>query len=209
MSNNLTLENVLDELAAAAERPSAALVAEWTGKYPQFEREIVDFAVQWAASELVTADTQLDVEIEDRLVARTMSHVQKVAHQLSAQASGEPYALAAAQIQRVEAAYRARASQPSFLAALGIDETMLALFEEHMILPPVPRRLLDAWSSALSLGAEGMEAVSAWIFQSNHRPAMASRASKTPEFTPWTFQQAVENSTLSDEAKQQWLREPA
>lgn len=208
MSNKLTLENVLDEFAAAADRPSAALVREWTGKYPEFEREIVDYAVQWSARELVTADAQLDPEIEDRLVTRTMSHIQKVAHQLSAQASGDANAAVAAQIQRVEAAFRARIRQPSLPATLGIDETMMALFEEHMILPPVPRRLLDAWSSALNLGAEGVQAVNAWLFQS-HRPALASRASKTPDFAPWTFQQAVENSTLSDEAKQQWLREPA
>jgi hypothetical protein len=115
---------------------------------------------------------------------------------------------AATHIQRVETAYRARAKQPALLAALGIDETILALFEEHMILPPVPRRLLDAWSSALSLGAEGVEAVNTWLFQRN-RPAMASYASRAPDFAPCTFQQAVEYSTLSDEAKQQWLREQA
>lgn len=208
MSNKMTLENVLDEFAAAADRPSAALVREWTVKHPEFEREIVDFAVQWAATGLLSPDAQLEPELEDRLVARTMSHVQQVAHQLSAQAAGEPDAATAAKIQRVEAAFRARSRQPSLLATLGIDETMLALFEGHMILPPVPQRLLDAWSAALNLGAEGVQAVSAWLFQRN-RPAMASRASKTPDFAPWTFQQAVENSTLSDEAKQQWLREPA
>lgn len=208
MSNKLTLEEVLDEFASAADRPSEALVRKWTGNYPEFEREIVDFATEWAATELATADSTLEAELEDRLVARTMSHIQQVAHQLSSQAAREPNAEAAAQIQRVEAAYQARAKQPSLLASLGIDETMLALFEEHMIAPPVPRRLLEAWSSALSLGAEGVEAVSAWLFRPN-RPAMASYASKAPDFTLWTFQQAVENSTLSDEAKQQWLRDQA
>jgi hypothetical protein len=208
VSDKLTLEEVLDEFAAAADRPSEALVRKWTGMYPEFEREIVDFATEWAATEFATADATLEAELEDRLVARTMSHIQQVAHQFSRQAKGVPDAAVEAQIQRVEAAYWARAKQPSFLANLGIDETMLALFEEHMILPPVPRRLLDAWSSALNLGAEGVEAVSAWLFQRN-RPTMASYASKTPDFVPWTFQQAVENSTLSAEAKQQWLREHA
>lgn len=208
MSNKLTLEEVLDVFASAADRPSEALVREWIGNYPEFEREIVDFATEWAATELATADATLEVELEDLLVTRTMSHIQQVAYQLSSQAPGEPNAQATAQIQRVEAAYQARAKQPSLLARLGIDETMLALFEEHMISPPVPRRLLEAWSSALSLGAEGVEAVSAWLFRPN-RPAMASYASKAPDFTPWTFQQAVENSTLPDEAKQQWLREQA
>lgn len=209
MSKKLTLDQVLDAFAAAADRPSEALVSEWTGKHPEFEREIVDFAVEWAATEMAVADAALDAEQEDRLVALTMSHVQQVAHQLQAEAEVSPASNAvgatAAQIERVEAAFRVRSRQPSLTARLGIDDTVLALFEEHMILPPVPRRLLDAFSSALE---EGVDAVNAWLFQDN-RPAMASYAAKSPTFTRWTFQQAIENSTLSDEAKQLWLRELA
>ena len=209
MSKKLTLDQVLDAFAAAADRPSEALVSEWTGKYPEFEREIVDFAVEWAATKMAMVDDVLDAEQEDQLVARTMSHVQQVAHQLQAEAAASPVSnvagAMAAQIERVEAAFRVRSRQPSLTASLGIDETVLALFEEHMILPPVPRRLLDAFSSALE---EGVDAVNAWLFQDN-RPAMASYAAKSPTFTRWTFQQAIENSTLPDEAKQQWLRELA
>lgn len=206
MSKKLTLNQVLDAFAAAADRPSEALVSEWIGKHPEFEREIVDFAVEWAATEMAVADAALDAEQEDLLVARTMSHVQQVAHQLQVEAASpasNAAGVTAAQIERVEAAFRVRSGQPSLTASLGIDETVLALFEEHMILPPAPRRLLDAFSSALE---EGVDAVNAWLFQDN-RPAMASYAAKTPTFTRWTFQQAIENSTLPDEAKQQWLRE--
>jgi len=207
MSKKLTLNQVLDAFAAAADRPSEALVSEWTAKHPEFEHEIVDFAVEWAATEMAVADTALDGEQEDRLVARTMSHVQHVAHQLQAETMASPVSGAggatAAQIERVEAAFRVCSRQPSLTASLGIDDTVLALFEEHMILPPVPRRLLNAFSSALG---EGLEAVNAWLFQDN-RPAMASYAAQTPTFTRWTFQQAIESSTLPNEAKQQWLRE--
>ena len=206
MSKKLPLNQVLDAFAAAADRPSEALVSEWIGKHPEFEREIVDFAVEWAATEMAVADAALDAEQEDLLVARTMSHVQQVAHQLQVEAASpasNAAGVTAAQIERVEAAFRVRSGQPSLTASLGIDETVLALFEEHMILPPAPRRLLDAFSSALE---EGVDAVNAWLFQDN-RPAMASYAAKTPTFTRWTFQQAIENSTLPDEAKQQWLRE--
>ncbi len=207
MSKKVTLDQVLDEFAAAANRPSEALVREWTEKYPEFEREIVDFAVEWTAAELSVVDAALDPEQEDRMVARTMSHIQQVAHQLQSESVASPMShiasVAAAQIERVETAFRVRSRQPFLTASLGIDETMLALFEEHMILPPVPRRLLDAFSSALG---EGVCAVNAWLFQDN-RPAVASYAVKAPTFTRWTFKQAIENSTLPDEAKQQWLCE--
>lgn len=209
MSKKLTLDEVLDAFAAAADRPSEALVREWVGKYPEFEREIVEFAVEWAATDLSMSDAGLDSEQEDRLVIRTMSHVQHVVHQLQQEAGTAPAAnlvgATSAQISSVEAAFRARSTNAAWPATLGIDDTILALFEEHMISPPVPRRLLDAFSIALEVH---VDAIKAWLFQDT-RPALAAYASKQPTFKQWTFQQAIENSTLSDEDKQQWLREPA
>lgn len=207
MSNNSILDDVLGAFAAAADRPSKALVDEWTEQYPQFEREIVEFALEWAATVLVGSEP-LAAEEEDRLVSNTMSHLQRVSQKqdpVAAAPAPVPSAGAARdQIQRVEAAFRARGAQAAWTKSMGIDESILALFEEHMILPPVPQRLLNAFSSALN---ESVEAVSAWLFQSNGRVVLARSAAKAPTSTRWTFKQAVENSTLSDEAKQKWLRE--
>lgn len=209
MSNKKTLDDVLDAFAAAADRPSKALVDEWTEKYPQFEKEIVAFAVEWAATVLVSSEP-LAKEVEDRLVSRTMSHLQSLRQKqqkVPASATAAPAKFARVtrdQIQRVEAAFRARGHQSAWTKSLGIDESILALFEEHMISPPVPQRLLNAFSSTLN---EGVELVSAWLFQSNQQVVLARFAPKAPTRVQWTFQQAVEKSSLSDEAKQQWLRE--
>ncbi|AKC87140.1 hypothetical protein [Pseudoxanthomonas suwonensis] len=207
MSYKIILDDVLGAFAAAADRPSKALVDEWTEKYPQFETEIVEFALEWAATVLVGSEL-LTVEEEDHLVSHTMSHLQRVSQkQDHVAAAPSPVRSAGAtrdQIRRVEAAFRARGPQAAWTKSLGIDESILALFEEHMILPPVPQRLLNAFSSALN---EGVDAVSAWLFQDNSRVVLARSAAKAPTRTRWTFEQAVENSTLSDEAKQQWLRE--
>jgi len=207
MNYKNTLDDVLGAFAAAADRPSKPLVDEWTEKYPQFETEIVDFALEWAATVLVGSES-LAVEEEDRLVSHTMSHLQRLSrkqdHAAAAPSPARSASATLAQIQRVEAAFRARGPQAAWTKSLGIDESILALIEEHMILPPVPQRLLNAFASALN---EGVEAVSAWLFQSNPRVVLARSAAKAPTQTRWTFRQAVENSTLSDEAKQQWLRE--
>jgi len=206
MSNKNILDGVLGAFAAAADRPSKALVNEWTQKYPQFETEIVDFALEWAATLLVGSEP-LALEEEDRLVSHTMSHLQSVSQKQDVAAASSPVRSAGAthdQIRRVEAAFRARGPQAAWAKSLGLDDSILALFEEHMIVPPVPQRLLNAFSSALN---EGVEAVSAWLFQSNQPVVLARSATKAPTRTYWTFKQAVENSTLSDEAKQQWLRE--
>lgn len=207
MSHKNILDDVLGAFAAAADRPSKALVDEWTEKYPQFEKEIVDFALEWVATVLVGSEP-LAAEEEGHLVSNTMSYLQRVSqkqdHVVAAPAPVRSTEVTPDQIQRVEAAFRARGPQAGWTKSLGIDESILALFEEHMILPPVPQRLLNAFSSALN---ESVEAVSAWLFQSNRRVVLARSAAKAPTRTHWTFKQAVENSTLSDEAKQQWLRE--
>lgn len=207
MSYKNILDDVLGDFAAAADRPSKSLVDEWTKKYPQFETEIVEFALEWAATVLVGSEP-LAMEEEDHLVSHTMSHLQSVSQkQDHVAATPSPVRSTGAtrdQIRRVEAAFRARGPQAAWTKSLGIDESILALFEEHMILPPVPQRLLNAFSSALN---EGVDAVSAWLFQDNRRVVLARSAAKAPIRTHWTFKQAVENSTLSDEAKQQWLRE--
>lgn len=207
MSYNHILDEVIGAFASAADRPSKALVDEWTEKYPQFETEIVEFALEWAATVLVGSEP-LAMEEEDHLVSHTMSHLQRVS-QKQDHVAAAPSPVRSAdttrdQIRRVEAAFRARGPQAAWTKSLGIDESILALLEEHMILPPVPQRLLNAFSSALN---EGVDAVSAWLFQDNHRVVLARSAAKVPTHTQWTFKQAVENSTLSDEAKQQWLRE--
>lgn len=207
MSHKNIPDDVLGAFAAAADRPSKALVDEWTEKYPQFEKEIVDFALEWMATVLVGSEP-LAEEDEDQLVSNTISHLQRVSqnqdHVAAAPAPERSAGATRDQIQRVEAAFRARGPQAAWTKSLGIDDSILALFEEHMILPPVPQRLLSAFSSALN---ESVEAVSAWLFQSNRRVVLARSATKAPTRTHWTFKQAVENSTLSDEAKQQWLRE--
>lgn len=205
MSHNKMLDDVLGAFAAAADRPSKMLVDQWTEKYPQFETEIIDFALEWAAT-LLVGNEPLAVEEEDHLVSKTISHLQRLSQNQDHVAAAPARSVGANrdQIRRVEAAFRARGPRAGWTESLGIDESILALFEEHMILPPVPQRLLNAFSYTLN---ESVEDVSAWLFESDRRVVLARSATKAPTRTHWTFKQAVENSTLPDEAKQQWLRE--
>ena len=200
-------DDVIGTFASAADRPSKALVDEWIEKYPQFETEIVEFALEWAATVLVGSES-LPAEEESHLVSNTMSYLQRVSrmqdHVAAAPAPAGSVNATRDQIKRVEAAFRACGPQAMWAKNLGIDESILALFEEHMISPPVPQRLLNAFSSALN---ESVEAVSAWMFQSDQPVILARLAAKAPTHSLWTFEQAVKNSTLSDEAKRQWLNE--
>lgn len=207
MNNKMTRDEVLDAFGASAAWPTEALVREWAMKYPEYERDLVDFATAWAATASSPTDV-LDPQREDELVNRTMSRVQMLVREQDEASQATPSVAAAAnrlQIDSLEQALRERGVTSSWIEALGIDESILALLEEHMIAPPVPRRLLDALSRSLGVH---IEAVRAWLFQ-NSIPQVVSYSAKKPAFEQWTFQQAVEKSSLPDALKQQWLRETA
>lgn len=205
MNNKMTRDEVLDAFGAAAAWPTEALVREWAKKNPQFERDLVDFATAWAATAGVSGEG-LDPQREDELVNRTMSRVQTLARELdNAMQAAPPAAVARLQIDSLEQTLRARGVSSSWTDALGIDDSILALLEEHLISPPVPRRLLDTFSSLLGVH---VEAFTAWLFQDS-TPQVVSYAAKAPAFERWTFQQAVEKSSLPNALKQQWLRETA
>lgn len=209
MNIKMTRDEVLDAFAAAAASPTEALVREWVTKYPKYERDIVDFATAWAATAAFPIEA-LDRQREDDLVNRTMSRVQVLVRQQHEVKQTSPRVVTGAashqlQIDSLEQALRARGITSSWIEALGIDDFILELFEEHMIAPPVPRRLLDTLSRQLGVH---IEAIGAWLFQES-MPQLASYSAKKPAFKQWTFQQAVEKSSLPDALKQQWLRETA
>lgn len=45
-----SVEDVIDELFYSSDEMNAELVQEYVKRYPQYERELLDFAVHWAAS---------------------------------------------------------------------------------------------------------------------------------------------------------------
>lgn len=207
MNTKMTRDEVLDAFGAAAAWPTEALVREWAQMYPEYERDLVDFATAWAAT-AGSPPVALDLQREDQLVNRTMSRVQMLVLELDETTTTPVAATETAtnlQIDSLEQALRARGVTSSWVEALEIDEFIVALLEEHMIAPPVPRRLLDSISRPLGVH---VDAVRAWLFQDS-MPQVVSYSARKPAFERWTFQQAVEKSTLPDTIKQQWLRETA
>jgi hypothetical protein len=59
-----SLDELLDAYCEASEEPNREILAEWIARYPQFERELIDFTVAWIQSEELPelADNQQDKE---------------------------------------------------------------------------------------------------------------------------------------------------
>ena len=54
MNNSIgqySLDDVLDAYSEASEIPSREILADWIARYPQYERELIEFTVAWIQSE--------------------------------------------------------------------------------------------------------------------------------------------------------------
>lgn len=79
------LEQVLEAYAASTDGPSHAALVEWIRRYPQYERELTEFAVAWSRMERLPSaprGRQLDTDI---LVLRGMSIFQNIMHRKTAE----------------------------------------------------------------------------------------------------------------------------
>lgn len=73
--DNLTLDEVLDELAALSQAPDARELRVWIARFPRFQKEIIEFVTDWVALESSGVSTPAQTEV-DRLVTATMARVQ-------------------------------------------------------------------------------------------------------------------------------------
>ena len=142
------------------------MLREWVKRYPKFERDLVEFATLWAATANLPAE-EMDSQLEDSIVNRVMSRVQTLDRELEDElpaARPAAYASAAAaraalcvsdavclHIESLEQALRERGVSGEWAHTLEIDDSIFVLMEEHMISPPVPRRLLDTFSKVLGV----------------------------------------------------------
>ena len=82
MENNIepTLDDVLNTFVQENDRPTAGNLQEWVDRYPQFRKDLIDFAAAWAEQLVLPAAEGIGAETEKLLVDRAMSHVHNVAY---------------------------------------------------------------------------------------------------------------------------------
>ena len=84
----MTLNDVLSEFVAQYDRPTREALLVWIGRYPQYERELIEFVAAWAEQEILPPAHELSSEDEKRIVNRAMSHVQNVIYNQSENRKG-------------------------------------------------------------------------------------------------------------------------
>jgi hypothetical protein len=204
---NPTLDDVLNEFVAAYEQPSADALESWASRYPQFRKELVDFAAAWAEQLVLPPAPELSAEQEKRLVDRAMSHVQNVV--FGREQSEAMQAEHRAITSLTGEAKRAGMSGQEFAKACGLDLALVTKLNRRQIKPlSIPARLVSHIARLLETTIEAVREYLALPPQALAGRAFLARGKPQSEGQQ-SFADAVRASSLGEAEKARWLDEAA
>lgn len=190
------LDAVLDEFASLSGPPDAATLRAFIEDHPEFERELIEFATDWVATDAARHRQPVTPELIDSIVNRTMSRVQSIMD--AAERAPELIDLAT----DIRAAGH---DFESFQRAVGIDRSILDGLISRLIKPAtLPARLVAAVADALKRSADEFRG----YVLIPPRLAAVHKSRGRPTAKQADFQVFVRDSDLPDADKSRWLVEP-
>jgi hypothetical protein len=197
----ITLGGIIDDLVASEQTIDAAALARWIKRYPQYERELMDFAARWSLLTHLPPD-ESPLSDEAGFYARGLEAVRKVfdASKPRSNQGAEPLAGILAEGQR----HGLNISKIAALADLSVP--IIAKFEQRLIaFSSIPREAIAGVARAIQTSVENVAA----YLQGSHNfvPGASYKSDTAPTLPPQQdFQDAVrDDRTLSDEKKRRWL----
>ena len=202
--NEATLDDVFNTFVAENDRPTAENLQKWVKRYPQYRRELVDFAAAWAEQLVLPPAPELGPEAEKALIDRAMSHVLNVAYNRDLQEQ-----------QRVEnddpihsltgEAQRAGMNAQGLAESCGLDVVLISKLNDRQIKPEtIPARLVSLLGKLLQKSTEAIR-----VYFAEPPQAVAGKAFlalKKPRITEQqSFTDAVRMASLSEAEKARWL----
>jgi hypothetical protein len=201
-----TLDDVLNEFVAECDRPTAEALEVWVRRYPQFRRDLIDFAAAWAEQMVLPEAPGLTADEEERIVDRVMSHALNV----SFKRDGEAPARTSDENPITSLTGEAKnlgMSVAEFAKGCGLDLVLVTKLNNRQVLPEtIPSRLVSHIARLVGRTAETVrqyltgppQVVSAYSFLSKKKPQ---------QFERQNFADAVRASSLSEAEKARWLDE--
>ena len=202
--SRITLDDVFTAFVAENDEPTAANLQEWVERYPQYRRELVDFAAAWAEQLLLPPAPEMELETEKVLIDRAMSYVLTVAYERDTQT--QSLAESGKAVHSLTEEARRAGIKPQQLAnALVLDLPLISKLNNRQI-TEIPALLISHLGQLLQKPAAVIEAYFAQppqvavdaAFLAHGKPASPARQ---------TFADAVRASSLSVEEKARWLGE--
>ena len=204
--NKTTLDDALNTFVAENERPTRENLQEWVKRYPQFRRDLVEFAAVWSEQFLLPRGPEIGPAAEKVLIDRAMSHVLNVAYNREMQAQ-EHAANDKPVVNLIGEAQRAEMNAQQFAEACDLDLALMSKLNNRQFEPEsIPQKLIRRVGELLQKPSAVIaaylskppQAVTGKTFLSRGKPESALRQH---------FVDAVRESSLPDKTKAHWLTE--
>lgn len=189
-----TLDEVLMRFAETADTPNETVLRDWLADYPQFARELIDFATDWIERDAARAHADFSQADFDSIVNRTMSRAQQLLDEMPQN-----------DVVDLQAEIgRAGYSTASFERLVGVDQSILdCLFARLVKTATIPARLIEAISDALDRSTDSVRA----YFRLSPQQALAYKASNQPVLKQVDFNDLIRQSSLQEDVRLRWLSE--
>ena len=196
------LEDILDAYVASGDSPALSL-NEWVQRYPEYEKELTEFAVSWTLMESLPPAPESEEVEESVLVLRGMSIVQNLLHNQSQATSASP----SVPFEGLIAEGGTRGLKPRQLAeAVRLGDATLGKLDRRLILyASIPQDAIDEIAKVIQ---RGTASVAAYLRQGPKFAASAEyRSEQAPALSESEdFFDAVRNDpTISPEHAEYWL----
>ena len=195
------LEAILDAYVASGDAPDSSL-NEWVQRYPEYEKELTEFAVSWTLMESLPPAPESEKVDESVLILRGMSIVQNLLYKQSQAASSRP----SVPFEGLIAEARSLGLKPRQLAeAVCLGDAVLGKLDRRLILfASIPQDAINELAKAIQ---RETASVAGYLQQD---PKFAASAEYRSEQAPTlseseNFFDAVRNDpTISPEHADYW-----
>ena len=201
-----TLDDALNTFVAENDRPTAENLKVWVELYPQYRRELVDFAIVWAEQLVLPPASVMGPEAEKVQIDRAMSHVLNVAYNQKQQrqehvGSEDPITSLTSERQRVDI------SVQELARACGLDLALVSKLNNRQINPEtIPLELFNRLGKILRKSPTAIRAYLEMPTQNAMNISFLARG-KPIGAVQQSFADAVRASSLSEKEKARWLYE--
>ena len=203
-SGSELLDDILDAYVTAAKIPNREVLREWIRKYPQYERELVDFTVAWIQMEELPP-IKRDEPDYDILALRAMSIVQNLYNDNEQESKSSQSANSS--IEKLVAEGQAQGFSPDqFATILKLSVGLLWKLDRRLILySSIPVELMENIAATLH---RGLQIVAEYL---QRQPVLAENASYKANHQPKIseprnfFDEVRGDQEIIDEYRDYWI----
>lgn len=201
------LDSVLFDFRLEADSaPNPAILDTYCRKYPQYARDLTDYAVQWLIEEVIDA-TAVSGDIEkpasSTLVSRAISrfHDRVSGRVKSAETAQEPSHNIYSSFGGLSVARKREICN-----TLGINTPLLAKFQNRLIDPDtIPRGFLNKFAEIIGSAVNDFETYLQLPPVMHRQVDFKAERKPSVDMRKDIFEEAVRNSSLSEQQKQTLL----